>query len=79
MPLGKGVFMDEHTKSKLRTSLISAIDTWWMDEQDTLSNSVTLPWVGENTLAYIADAALAVILALQDTQEYLEREHNLAA
>ena len=64
--------MDEQLKSKLRASLSDSINEWWMKQDD-------VPWVGDNTTVYIADAALAVIMALYDTQEYLRREHILNA
>lgn len=63
--------MDEHTKAQLRASLIGAIDIWFAAEQEQNS---ALPWVGPSTVAYIADAAMSVIYALQDTQKYLEDE-----
>lgn len=63
--------MDEQTKSRLRASLIGAIDTWFAAEQEQNS---TLPWIGHSTVAYIADAAMSVILALQDSQEFIADE-----
>jgi hypothetical protein len=65
--------MNEREKTQLRASLIKAIEDWWESE----SEDISMPWVGSNSLAHAADAALAVIFALQDTQEYLEQEHGL--
>ena len=64
--------MEEETKSKLKVSLIQALSKWW----DGIGMTDEIPYLGEDTIAFIADAALAVINALMDTQNYLEREHG---
>lgn len=64
--------MDEKEKAQLRASLIGTIESWFTSESE--QGDIDLPWVGENTLAYVADCALSAIVAIKDAQDFVESE-----
>jgi hypothetical protein len=61
--------MKEDIKNELRLSLSKDIDGWYgtLDLDD-------LPYVGENICSNMAEAALNVLLAVEDAQNYLKSQ-----
>ncbi|MCB0176181.1 MAG: hypothetical protein KDJ97_37125 [Anaerolineae bacterium] len=55
-----------------KIELQQAIQTW-IEETE-----IKLPFVGDNVVEIMANAALQVMLGIADTQEYLEREDMLS-
>ena len=65
--------MKRTDETKLRASLIAAMTAWW-DGNDGLQGTGVagrMPMVGDATLVYMAEAALNVLLAIDDVQTYL--------
>jgi predicted RNase H-like nuclease (RuvC/YqgF family) len=69
----EGVDVKRSEATKLRASLIKAIDDWW--DRDDLG--VARPMLGDSTLIHMADAALVVLLAVDDLYETLGNEDQL--
>lgn len=61
--------MKRAEETRIRASLIEAIDAWWAGPAQSLN--VPLPVVGDSTLVHMAEAALGVLLAVDDLYEYL--------
>jgi hypothetical protein len=59
--------MKRNDELKLRASLIAAIDQWWEKE----AIGALRPVLGDATLLHMADAALGVLLAVDDLYESL--------
>lgn len=64
--------MNKHQENKLRVSLSESLENWWE------ALEADLPWIGQDVLEYMADAALAVLLGIANTQDYLEEEGRMA-
>lgn len=65
--------MKKADENKLRASLIGAITSWW-DRTDGLEATglrARMPMIGDATMVYMAEAALGVLLAIDDVQTYL--------
>jgi hypothetical protein len=58
-------------EDQLRASLTEAIDNWWDGAAQAADENA--PEIGDNTLALMAEAALAVLLAVADLQMYFEQ------
>lgn len=67
--------MKRSEETKLRASLIKAIDDWW--EREDLG--VARPMLGDATLVHMAEAALGVLLAVDDLYETLRDDDMLKA
>lgn len=65
--------MKRSEETKLRASLIKAMDDWW--ERDDLG--VSRPMLGDATLVHMAEAALGVLLALDDLYETLRESGEI--
>lgn len=65
--------MKRSEETKLRASLIKAIDDWW--NQTELG--VSRPILGDATLVHMAEAALGVLLAVDDLYETLRDDGEL--
>lgn len=61
--------------TKLEASLEETISEWFLEGEawEKLPESET-PYIGENTSTLMAQAAIAVLMALKDSQDHLERE-----
>lgn len=71
--------MKKAHENKLHASLAEAIDRWW-DSADGLEATGLrgrMPMIGDATLAYMADAALGVLLAIEDVQVYLKETGHM--
>lgn len=62
--------MKRETENILKTTLTEALDIWW----ENLEIPEVLPYLGENAIELMASAAVAVLLAIADAQEYLYQE-----
>jgi hypothetical protein len=62
--------MKKEIRKKLELSLSEVIDNWLgtFDDEDITC------YVGDNINEYMAKAALSVLLAVEDTQDYLKDE-----
>ena len=73
--------MNRADETKLRTSLIKAINHWWSSDDGTdeglAATGVVVPFIGDATLDYMADAALNVLLAISDVQDYLHKNGHM--
>lgn len=67
--------MKRSEETKLRASLIRAIDDWW--ERDDLG--VSRPVLGDATLVHMAEAALGVLFAVDDLYDTLRDDDMLKA
>lgn len=65
--------MKRESENILKTTLTEAINKWW----ETLDLTEPLPLVGENVPELMATAAIAVLLAIADTEDYLRQEDML--
>jgi hypothetical protein len=61
-------------ETKIRASLIQAIDQWW--EQGDIGGAPR-PVLGDSTLVHMAEAALGVLLAVDDLYEALRDSGEL--
>ncbi len=68
--------MKRSEETKLRASLIEAIERWW-DGEVMEATGATVPLVGDATLVFMADAALNVLLAIDDVQTYLRESGQM--
>lgn len=59
--------MDQQTIGRAKVTLAEAIDQWF----DKQAESLDLPYVGINTVAIMAGAAVSVLVAVADVQDYL--------
>lgn len=66
--------MDRSTEGRLRASLAAALDTWLENVADRGELGA---WLGDNTPALMADAALAVLLGIADAQAAALRDGYL--
>lgn len=66
--------MDQKSIANHRKNLIDAIDKWWNDE----ATDYTFPIVGENVIPLMAEAALSVLVAVSNTEDYLRSEGMLS-
>lgn len=62
--------MDQQNIGRAKVSLTTAIDRWIEDEADFIK----FPWMGHNVAAIMAGAAIAVLIGVSDTQDYLSKE-----
>lgn len=62
--------MNQVEKHQLSFSLSAAIEEWW----GHASEEVSMPYVSDNVHALMAEAALSVLLAVDDTQQFLKNE-----
>ena len=67
--------MKERHIRRIRHTLTGAIQKWL--DNDSCGEDEYLPWLGENTAAIMADAATAVLLGMQDAEDYLTAEGML--
>ncbi len=58
---------------KLRVSLLKAIKNWNDDNNDLINDYLNIFW-GYETHIKMADAALNIIMAIKDSQDYIENE-----
>jgi hypothetical protein len=66
--------MRRKDEEALRTSLRRAIQAWWESEElDTIER----PYIGDNTIVIMADAAVTVLVALDDVYETLRSNGEL--
>ncbi|MEO1523358.1 MAG: hypothetical protein AAFU78_21640 [Cyanobacteria bacterium J06633_2] len=65
--------ISEEEKKKLWLELNAVIEQWWDDS----STSAPMPFVGNEIHALMTTAALSVLLAVDDAQEYLKSEDML--
>lgn len=65
--------MNELEIAKLTAALTEKIDEWW-DGEFGLAN---IPLMGENTTSFMAQAAIAVLKSVSDSQDYLRGEGML--
>lgn len=66
--------MKRNEEMKLRASLIAAMEQWWSNDDGTQGiamSSLPLPTMGDATLTFMAEAALAVLLAICDHEAAL--------
>ena len=67
--------MTELDLRKLEIALTEAIEDLW--ENDEILSLINVPLVGENVHSLMAQAALCVLCAVSNTQDYLKREGML--
>lgn len=60
--------MDREDELKIRVELNEVIGQWWDD------TTVDMPLIANDVIPLMAEAALSVLLAANDTQEYLRGE-----
>lgn len=56
--------MNNSKMIELELTLTEAMDEWWRGIDDTIASDV--PLLGENSFNYMARAALAVLLAIEE-------------
>jgi hypothetical protein len=59
-------------EEKLRASLVEALEGWW--DNGAQATEVHMPYVGDETFIQMANAALAVFVAIADVQESAVRD-----
>lgn len=64
--------MNESTKNELRVSLNKAIEKW--SENNEVLDLLSPMYWGANTVHFMTEAALAVIIACQESQEEAEEQ-----
>jgi hypothetical protein len=71
--------MKRNDEMRVRASLIKTIERWWDDPDGIQETGVELPTLGDSTLTLMAEAALGVLLAAADVEQYFRENGMLKA
>lgn len=66
--------MNMADRNFMTLSLTSVLQEWWDEEVQNSDDDLHLPIVGDDAFSCMATAAMAVLVALDDTQSYLKSE-----
>jgi hypothetical protein len=69
--------MKRGEETQLRASLIEAITHWWDSSDGMEATNVPRPIIGDATLVLMAEAALNVLLAIDDVEPYLRETGSM--
>ncbi len=67
--------MKRAEEMRIRASLIQILDAWWEGPAQQLN--VSMPVTGDSTLVHMAEAALGVLLSVDDLYEFLRDSGKL--
>lgn len=66
--------MDKKTRNELKLTLSKALEDWWEGGMVTTGD---VPWLGKRIFSIMADAAVAVLDGISDSEKYLRKEGYL--
>jgi hypothetical protein len=64
-------------ETRVRASLLEAMTHWWDGSDGLEATNVQRPIIGDATLVLMAEAAMGVLLAIDDVETYLRETGSM--